>query len=111
MQWNLHIWQRLRAANRISPDIERDEYYRGLVPYLPVQGPIGLQNIGPPDDGRLRFRLQYALAPRRIVPSALLEFTIERGPAASAASLAWDPAFALVTDRGDDLRLFRRIRP
>lgn len=110
-QWDLHVWQRLRAANRVSPDIELDQHYRQLVRFLPPQGVVGFQVVGAPDERREEFRLQYALAPRKILRSTLTEFVIECGPAASAGSVGRNPQFILVAALTDELRLFRRIDP
>jgi hypothetical protein len=110
-RWNVHLWQRLRAAHRVSPDTGLDQSYRRLALYLPSQGVVGFQVVGVPDDRSHEFRLQYALAPRRIVRSTQTEFVIECGPAGSVGSLGSNPQFVLVSAPGDDVRLFRRVQP
>jgi hypothetical protein len=110
-QWNLQQAHRLRDLHRVPPDTGFDQYVRLLRPFLPREGPVGFHDVGVPDDGRLYFRVQYALVPRTLLRTAHAEFVVESGPAAAEQSLLRDPRFSLVTSPGDDLRLFKRIRP
>lgn len=109
--WNLHLWQRLRTEAREAPQGALDRYLRRLEPALPASGRIGLVQTGSPspaDATRTHYLLQYALAPRLIVPDACCEFLIEYGPAAPSPA-QMDRAYALVASAGPDLRLFRRM--
>jgi hypothetical protein len=112
--WSVHTWSRLRHAHRAAPDSAADAENRALVPYLPREGPIGF-SVGsvaalPPDDQlRIEQFLQYSLAPRVIVLSTRPTFVVEYVAPGAPASLAHDPAFALVASSGERLRLFRRI--
>lgn len=108
---NLSRAARLRAADRIPPDDDTDRVYQRLAAALPPRGNVGVNVLDPRDDGRVRFRLQYALAPRHIVAGAGQSFVIESGPRDHAASLAHDTAFELVAASDDDVRVFRRIGP
>ena len=108
-QWNIHTIQRLRDLKRISPDAELDVTFRKLLPFLPMQGPVGFHHVDPAHDGRLFYRAQYALVPRQMLRSTQAEFVVEAGPAEAARSLARDPRFRLVTSE-DELRLFRRVQ-
>lgn len=108
-EWNLHIWQRLRTANRLSPDMGTDMAYRDLAPHLPARGVIGVHEVGESTERRLFFRLQYALAPRKIVVTREAEFVIEGGPASAPASLTHDPQFTLIAAPEADLRVYRRL--
>jgi hypothetical protein len=53
--------------------------------------------------------LQYALAPRLVMPGADQDFVIVHGPAASAAALIDGSTFALAQRVDDDVALYRRI--
>lgn len=110
-RWNLHVWQRLHTARRESPDIGLDRVHRALAFHLPARGVVGFQHVGDPDQRRLFFRLQYSLAPRKIVTSTDQEFVIEAGPPAASGSLSRNPRFVLVVALDDELRLFRRLMP
>lgn len=110
-RWNLHIWQRLRTAHRESPDLGLDRVHRTLALHLPARGIVGFQHVGEPDQRRLFFRLQFSLAPRKIVTSIDSEFVIEGGPTAASDSLSRNARFVLVVTVDDDLRLFRRLVP
>jgi hypothetical protein len=108
-QWNVHLVQRLLAMRRISPDAGLDLYFRRLVPFLPAKGDVGFRHLGPPDEDRTFFRMQYALAPRQLLRSAEAEFVVEFGPLDAEGSLGRDTRFVLVTSPGEDLRLYRRL--
>ena len=87
VEWELHVWNRLRSAHRTSPDEDLDRSYQALGAALPVSGRVGFHFSGPPDDGHTFFRLRYALAPRQLMRSADYEFVIETGPAQNPDSL------------------------
>lgn len=110
-RWNVHLIGRLRELNRPSPDAGLDGYYRSLNPFLPRGGPVGFNMAGASDDGRTFFRMQYALVPLQLLRSPDAEFVVEVGPVDADNSLAKDRRFALVTTRGDDLRLYRKVQP
>jgi hypothetical protein len=109
--WNIHLWQRLRS-HREAPQASFDRYLRAVAAYVPANGSVGLVVVGSPrseDAVRIRYLLQYALAPRQIVPSAGCAFVIVYGPASEEAPLFDAAGFQLVKAVGDDLRVFRRI--
>ena len=109
-RWNIHVWQRLRSADRESPQASVDQYLRRVAAYVPAHGKVGLVLSGSPsseDAGRSLYLFQYALAPRQIVLSPDCEFVIVSGPAAAGTPIDGD-AFQLIKAIGDDLRLFRR---
>lgn len=108
LEWNVHVWNRLRAANRTSPDDDLDRSFAGLRTSLPARDVIGFHFSGAPDNGRMLYRLRYSLAPLRIHASIEPEFVVEAGPASEAGSLTHNRAFLLVRDTGDDLRVMRR---
>jgi hypothetical protein len=111
LEQHLHVWQRLRAAHRISPDDDWDRSLAALASALPPRGLVGFQFAGPPDDGRMFFRLQYALAPRQIVRSLEPPFVIEAGPAANDTSLTHRPGYVTVVQTADEVRVLRRLKP
>ena len=78
---------------------------------MPARGLIRFHTSGYEDVRRVRFRLQYALAPRRIVTWNGPEFVIEYGPKRTAKSLVHDPRFVLTAAPGNDMRVYRRIQP
>lgn len=108
-EWNIHLVQRLRSMGRMSPDAGLDLYFRRLVPFLPTKGDVGFQHVGPPDESRTFYRMQYALAPRQLLRSGDAEFVVEFGPVSAGDSLKRDARFVMVTAPGDDLRLYRRM--
>ncbi len=111
---NLQLWSRLRQRHREAPDVGWDRFYSGLVPYLPSRGGVGLvQAAAPGSTPRQRqlYFLQYALAPRLVMPGADEEFVIVYGPPAARASLI-DPAkFTLIRPFEDEFALYRRTSP
>lgn len=111
---NARLWSRLRERQRQPPDVVWDQFYRQLVPYLPDTGRVGLVQVavaGTPVRERQYYFLQYALAPRLIVPGASEEFVIAYGPPAAAASILDLTKFSLVRAFHDDFALYRRIGP
>lgn len=111
LEWNVHLWNRLRAAQRTSPDDALDRGFAELRTSLPVRDVIGFRFSAAPDNGRQLYRLRYALAPLRIHASMEPEFIVEAGPASAEGSLTHDPKFAIIQERGDDLRVMRRVAP
>lgn len=109
---NARLWSRLRQRQRDAPDLVWDRIYTQLALYLPAVGRVGLLQvsaIGTPAQHREMFFLQYALAPRLVMPGADEDFVIVHGAAAAGAALV-DPArFALVRRVDDDVALYRRI--
>lgn len=111
---NAHVWSRLRERHREPADTGWDRYYRQLLPYLPERGAVGLVQVAAPGDiarEREYYFLQYALAPRLVMPGADQEFVIAYGPPAPAAALLPASRFALVRQFYDDFALYRRTRP
>jgi hypothetical protein len=109
-RWNIHVWQRLRSAQRPAPQASVDRYLRRVAAYVPAHGKVGLVLSGAPpreDAVRSLYLFQYALAPRQIVLSSDCEFVILYGPADAGMPIDGD-AFHLIKAVGDDLRLFRR---
>ena len=109
------LWSRLRLRQRVPPDTGWDREYRALIPYLPPDDPVGLVQALPGANTATRERhyyfLQYALAPRLILPGLEREFVVVQG-APQAAAAAIDPAvFTLVRRFGDDFALYRRTVP
>ena len=111
---NLQLWSRMRQRHRDAPDVGWDRFYAELFPYLPARGRVGLVQVAAPGSTarqRQQYFLQYALAPRLVMPGADEEFVIAYGPPASRASLV-DPAkFTLVRLFGDEFALYRRTSP
>jgi len=108
----LQLWGRLRARHHRAPDADRDRAYAQLRLYLPPTGRVGLVQAAPTGTTareREYFFLQYALAPRLLVPGADQEFVVVC-PASAAASRLDLSAFAAVGRFGDDFALYRRIR-
>lgn len=108
IEWNLHVWGRLRQAHRGSPDTGLDEAFAKLRAVLPPGDVVGFHFAGPRDNGRLFYRLRYALSPVRLRPASDTEFVIESGPATDVGSLAHDPHYTQIHEE-DDLRVFRRV--
>ena len=108
---NNELWARLRTRGRIPPDSGWDREYRALIPYLPSAGAIGLVQALPGDTTvreRHYYFLQYALAPRLVLPGADQEFVVVQGGAADAERAIDRSAFALIHRFGDDFALYRR---
>jgi hypothetical protein len=106
--------QRLRERHRDAPDTGWDHHYAELVPYLPETGRIGLVQAAPMGtraEQREYYFLQYALAPRLIVPGAAAEYVIACAPRAALPGLLDLSRFALVRAVDDEFGLYRRIRP
>ena len=110
---NRELWTRLRTRGRVPPDTGWDREYRALLPYLPPAEPIGLVQVLPGGitaRERQYYFLQYAMAPRLVLPGVEQEFVVVQGAAADA-DIAIDPGtFTLVQRFGDDFALYRRIR-
>lgn len=109
----LQLWSRLRDRHREAPDTGWDRYYAGMIPYLPARGRVGLVQVkaqGTIAQQREYFFLQYALAPRLVIPGADEEFVIAYGPPAAQLTLLDPSTFALVKPFDDDFALYRRMR-
>lgn len=109
---NYELWARMRARGRVPPDSGWDREYRALIAHLPAGDPIGLVQALPGSSTATRERhyyfLQYALAPRLVLPGTDQEFVVVQGPATHVAA-AVDPAvFTLIRRFGDDFALYRR---
>jgi hypothetical protein len=109
-RWNLHLWQRLRS-HKEAPQASFDKYLRGVEAYVPANGTIGLVLAGSPQDEdavRIRYLLQYALAPRQVLASSDCAFVVVYGPVSGTP--IFDPTgFQLIKVVGEDLRVFRRV--
>ena len=109
-RWNIHVWQRLRSADKESPQASFDRYLTQVATYVPAHGRVGLVLSDSPsseDAVRTLYLFQYALAPRQIVLSPDCDFVIVYGPASAGTPIDGD-TFHLIRAVGDDLRLFRR---
>jgi hypothetical protein len=107
------LWSRLRQRQRPAPDVGWDRFYSELVAYLPARGRVGLVQVAPegtPARERQYYFLQYALAPRLVMPGADEEFVVAYGPAATRASLLDATRFTLVRPFEDEFALYRRTR-
>jgi hypothetical protein len=112
LQWNVHLWRRLRNEHKIPPDVSRDAHASQLVAYLPPSGAIGLVHSGPgtpQDRAQVHFLLQYSLAPRRLVESPDARFVIVVGEGSTRSPLLDAARFELVRSFGDGLSVFRRV--
>ena len=110
----VQLWSRLRQRQRVAPDTGWDRFYSGLALYLPTRGRVGLVQVaqpGTPVHGRQYFFLQYALAPRLVMPGADEEFVVAYGPPAARESLLDTSKFTLVKLFEDEFALYRRTRP
>ena len=110
---NTQLWSRLQQRQRDAGDIVWDRIYSQLALHLPATGRVGLLQvsaIGSTAQQRERYFLQYALAPRLVMPGADEEFVIVHGPAAAAAALVDGSRFALARRFDDDVALYRRTR-
>jgi hypothetical protein len=110
----LALWSRMRERHRAAPDAVADRVYAGMIPYLPARGRVGLvQGLpqGTLPQQRQYYYLQYALAPRLLMPGADEEFVIAYGPAAAHAALLDTARFSLVKPFDDEFAIYRRTRP
>ena len=110
---NSELWSRLRTRGRVAPDTGWDREYRALLPYLPAAVPIGLVQAFPGNTTareRQYYFLQYAMAPRLVIPGVEQEFVVVQGGAADADRAIDHAAFTLVQRFGDDFALYRRMR-
>lgn len=112
LEWNLHVWKRLRDSHRSSPDDDLDRSFAELAAWLPPSGVVSVRFMQRQDAERTFFRLQYALAPRQLVRSRSLDepLIIEVGPASAATSLTHDARYLMVGEN-DELRVLRRVEP
>jgi hypothetical protein len=109
----LALWSRMREHHRVAPDAAWDGVYAGMIPYLPPRGRVGLVQVLPQGtlpQQRQYFFLQYALAPRLLIPGADEEFVIAYGPAAAHSSLLDTTKFSLVKPFDDEFAVYRRTR-
>ena len=107
------LWSRLRTRGGVAPDTGWDREYRALRIHLPPSDPVGLVQLAPegtPARERQYYFLQYALAPRLVLPGAAETFVVVHAPAATAGTLIDQAAFTLVDRVGDDFALYRRTR-
>lgn len=104
---------RLRDRHRPPADTTWDRYYAQLIPYLPSDrvGLVQTVAMGTLAEQREYFFLQYALAPRLVVPGASEEFVVSYGSRLVAPSLLDRTKFTLVRAFEDDFSLYRRVRP
>ena len=109
-EWAGRIWWRVAKGDRIRLGDGKDQAIRTLVPFLPQSGDIGFSNAGGDPTDESRFRVQYGLAPRRVLNSTTPEFVVETGSAERPAPLSHSADFALVFAHDTDLRLYRRIQ-
>lgn len=110
----LALWSRMRERHRIPPDAGWDRAYAGMIPYLPPRGRVGLVQVLPQGtlpQQRQYFFLQYALAPRLLMPGSGEEFVIAYGPAAAHTTLLDTARFSLVKPFDDEFAIYRRTRP
>jgi hypothetical protein len=110
IRWNMHLWQRLQW-HKEAPQATFDRYLRAVEAYIPANGTIGLVVVGlPPHEAvRIRYFLQYALAPRQIVPSSDSAFVIVYGLVSDESPFFDAAAYQLVKAVGEELRVFRRV--
>ena len=113
---HVQLWSRMRQRHRVAPDTGWDRFYAELVPYLPARGRVGLVQVaqpGTPVRERQYYFLQYALAPRLVMPGAVSdeEFVVAYGTPAAQASLLDATKFSLVKPFEDEFALYRRTRP
>jgi hypothetical protein len=108
---NTRLWSRLQQRQRDAGDIVWDRIYAQLAWHLPATGRVGLLQVSPtgsPAQQREYYFLQYALAPRLVMPGADEDFLIVHGPAAAGAALVDGSKFALARRFDDDVALYRR---
>lgn len=109
---NAQLWSRLQQRQRQASDIVWDRIYSQLALHLPAAGRVGLVQVSAPGSvarQREQYFLQYALAPRLVMPGADEDFVIVHGPAAAGAALVDPSKFALAQRVDDDVALYRRI--
>ncbi len=108
---SLQLWSRLRQRHRDPPDVNWDTFYSQLTPLLPARVRVGLVQAAAPDTpawARQYYYIQYALAPRLVVPGATEDFVIAYGPPAAWTSLLDASAFSLVKSFEGEFALYRR---
>jgi hypothetical protein len=64
-----------------------------------------------PDNGSVRYRVQYALAPRTVVNGDAASFVVETGAPTAPESLAHHAEFVEVATPDSEIRLYRRVLP
>ena len=112
---NLQRWTRLRERGRVAPDTDWDRAYAGIDVHLPPRARVGLvqaETLATPAGQRQYYFLQYALAPRLVMPGANeenAEFVIAYGPREALPSLL-DPAAFVPVRAFEDFALYRRSR-
>jgi hypothetical protein len=107
----LALWSRMRERHRVAPDAAWDRVYAGMIPYLPPRGRVGLVQVLPQGtlpQQRQYFFMQYALAPRLLVPGADDQFVLAYGPAAAHPALLDTARFSLVKLFDDEFAIYRR---
>jgi hypothetical protein len=107
------LWTKLRARHRDAPDTVWDRYYSQLTEHLPAKGRVGLVQVltpGTPAQQHEYYTLQYALAPRILMPGSTEEYVVACGPAATLSTLLDASKFVVVKRFEDDFTLFRRTK-
>ena len=105
------LWSRLRTRGRIPPDTGWDREYRALIPFLPAAEPIGLVQALPGDvtaRERHYYFLQYAMAPRLVIPGVDQGFVVVQGAPPDADRAIDRATFTLIKRFGEDFALYRR---
>ena len=104
-----HTWGRLAAAGRGSPASDLDRQYaqlRAPLAGVDVAGLLISPTVGNVEAGRIRYQLEYALAPCLLIPSADPDFVVAFGPLAPPD---FDESkFEIVDQVNESLRLYRR---
>lgn len=107
----LDSWARLRSRHRQAPDTGWDHFYGGLAPLLTSPRPVGLVEAAPPGTSlheRHYYFLQYALAPRLVMPGVDADEVVVYAPASTASSLIDVSRYLPVQSFEDEFTLYRR---